>query len=325
MRYPDFFDRFRDADPQHLDRRGGRPALRDLADLASGSSAGRAPPDRRLVAFFATGDSIVANNLVLNLYQHVNAPEGRACTCRGSCSRRPLHVQFYLTLLDTYLPDPERARRGVRGRREHPVDPAQGRVLLHAGSTRSSGCGAAATPRRARRVPAQPDLLRRLHRGPVLLRRLRLRLLPAVARACSTGWPSGTNWVFRDEACTWRSPSTVVDTVRARGAGAVRRRAGSAGRADDGRGGRRARRRSPRTCSPAASPGLSLRDMREYLQYVRRPAPGAPSGLAKRYGSRNPFAFMELQDVQELSELLRAPGLGLPGRGSATVSLDDDF
>ncbi len=33
----------------------------------------------RLVAFFATGDSIVANNLVLNLYKHVNSPEG-ACT-----------------------------------------------------------------------------------------------------------------------------------------------------------------------------------------------------------------------------------------------------
>ena len=28
----------------------------------------------RLVAFFATGDSIVANNLVLNLYKHINAP-----------------------------------------------------------------------------------------------------------------------------------------------------------------------------------------------------------------------------------------------------------
>ena len=32
---------------------------------------------RRLVAFFATGDSIVANNLVLNLYKHINAPEAR--------------------------------------------------------------------------------------------------------------------------------------------------------------------------------------------------------------------------------------------------------
>jgi hypothetical protein len=31
----------------------------------------------RIFGFFATGDTIVANNLVLNLYQHVNSPEGR--------------------------------------------------------------------------------------------------------------------------------------------------------------------------------------------------------------------------------------------------------
>lgn len=39
--------------------------------------AGGAPLVHRLVAFFATGDSIVANNLVLNLYKHINAPEAR--------------------------------------------------------------------------------------------------------------------------------------------------------------------------------------------------------------------------------------------------------
>ena len=32
---------------------------------------------KRLVAFFATGDSIVGNNLVLNLYRHINSPEAR--------------------------------------------------------------------------------------------------------------------------------------------------------------------------------------------------------------------------------------------------------
>ncbi|WP_437822068.1 hypothetical protein [Sorangium sp. So ce1078] len=36
-------------------------------------------PRVRLVAFFATGDSIVANNLVLNLYKHINAYVPRGC------------------------------------------------------------------------------------------------------------------------------------------------------------------------------------------------------------------------------------------------------
>src|SRR5690606_11137929 len=63
----------------------------------------------RLVAFLATDDSIVANNLVLNLYQHINAPEARMYLSR-QLYEVALHVQFYLTLLDNYIPDPaERA------------------------------------------------------------------------------------------------------------------------------------------------------------------------------------------------------------------------
>src|SRR3954465_8909108 len=57
----------------------------------------------RLVAFFATGDSIVANNLVLNLYQHINEPEARMYLSR-QLSEEAVHVQFYLTLLDPCPP-----------------------------------------------------------------------------------------------------------------------------------------------------------------------------------------------------------------------------
>jgi ribonucleoside-diphosphate reductase beta chain len=76
MRYPQFYEMYRDAirntwtveevdfslDTNDLKHKVG-PAERHLIE--------------RLVAFFATGDSIVANNLVLNLYQHINAPEAR--------------------------------------------------------------------------------------------------------------------------------------------------------------------------------------------------------------------------------------------------------
>src|SRR3954451_5126554 len=72
------------------------------------------PPEqhliKRLVAFFATGDSIVGNNLVLNLYKHINSPEARMYLSR-QLYEEALHVQFYLTLLDTYVPDPEERHR----------------------------------------------------------------------------------------------------------------------------------------------------------------------------------------------------------------------
>ncbi|RSM36259.1 ribonucleoside-diphosphate reductase, partial [Actinoplanes sp. ATCC 53533] len=102
MKYPHFFDRFKDAikntwTVEEVDLHS------DLADLAKLSPAEQHLVSR-LVAFFATGDTIVANNLVLNLYQHVNSPEGRLYLSR-QLFEEAVHVQFYLNLLDTYVPD----------------------------------------------------------------------------------------------------------------------------------------------------------------------------------------------------------------------------
>src|SRR5271163_1703509 len=76
----------------------------DLVDLRSKLKPAEQHLISRLVAFFATGDSIVGNNLVLNLYKHINSPEARLYLSR-QLYEEALHVQFYLTLLDTYIPD----------------------------------------------------------------------------------------------------------------------------------------------------------------------------------------------------------------------------
>src|SRR5579863_1180425 len=108
MRYPQFYERYLDAirntwtveEVQLSD---------DLVDLSRWLLPAERHLVRRLVAFFATGDSIVANNLVLNLYKHINAPEARLFLSR-QLFEEAQHVQFYLTLLDTYVSDPsERA------------------------------------------------------------------------------------------------------------------------------------------------------------------------------------------------------------------------
>ena len=100
MKYPVFFDMYKDAikntwTVDEID------FSMDLADLDKMSEAERHLISR-LIAFFATGDSIVSNNLVLNLYKHVNSPEARMYLSR-QLYEEALHVQFYLTLLDTYL------------------------------------------------------------------------------------------------------------------------------------------------------------------------------------------------------------------------------
>ncbi len=76
-----------------------------------------------------------------------------------------------------------------------------------AGSTRSRRSTALETRRAPAAVPAQPDLLRRLHRGPVLLRRLRLRLLPALARAAARAGRRARTGCSATRARTWPSRS----------------------------------------------------------------------------------------------------------------------
>ena len=46
--------------------------------------------------------------------------------------------------------------------------------------------------------------------------------------------------------------------------------------------------------------GLSQHDMRQYLEFVADQRL-ANLNMEKRFGSKNPFSFLELQDVQELS------------------------
>lgn len=103
MAYPAFFEMYRAAikNTWTVEEVDFATDVNDLARL----TAAEQHLVKRLVAFFATGDSIVANNLVLCLYKHLNAPEARMYLSR-QLYEEALHVQFYLTLLDTYIPDP---------------------------------------------------------------------------------------------------------------------------------------------------------------------------------------------------------------------------
>ena len=70
--------------------------------------------------------------------------------------------------------------------------------------------------------------------------------------------------------------------------------------------------------------GMSPADMREYLQHVadRRLT---QLGIEPMYGSRNPFAFMELQDVQELSNFFERKVSAYQVGVSGSVGFDEDF
>jgi ribonucleoside-diphosphate reductase beta chain len=318
MRYPLFYDRFRDAikntwTVEEVDLHT------DLADLHKLTDAERHLINR-LVAFFATGDTIVANNLVLNLYEHVNAPEARLYLSR-QLFEEAVHVQFYLTLLDTYLPDDnERAAAfaavenipSIRDKAEFCFKWIDSIEHLNRLETRE-------------------------HRRAFLLNLIcfaacieGLFFYGAFAyvyflrsRGLLNGLASGTNWVFRDESMHMAFAFDVVDTVRREEPGLfddelhtqVRQMLREAVDAET---------QFAHDLLGQGVAGMSLTDMRTYLEHVadRRLA---ALGLEPEYHATNPFAFMELQDVQELSNFFErrvsAYQVAVPG----TVTLDEDF
>jgi ribonucleoside-diphosphate reductase beta chain len=70
--------------------------------------------------------------------------------------------------------------------------------------------------------------------------------------------------------------------------------------------------------------GLSPTDMREYLQYVADCRLEA-LGIAPVFHSKNPFGFMELQDVQELTNFFERRVSAYQVAVKGEVAFHDDF
>ena len=295
MRYPRFYEMYRDAirntwtveevdfslDVNDLKHKFG-PAERHLVE--------------RLVAFFATGDSIVSNNLVLNLYTHINAPEARMYLSR-QLYEEALHVQFYLTLLDTYLPDPSARAKAFAAVENIPSIRAKADFCF-------------------RWMDSVQDLKRietREERRQFLLNLVcfaacieGLFFFAAFAyvyylrsRGLLHGLASGTNWVFRDESCHMAFAFEVIDTVRREEPSLF----------DDALRGEIVQMLTEAVeCEMAFAQdvlsggvvGVSLKDMRQYLEYCADQRLGQ-LGMARHFGATNPFGFMDLQDVQEVT------------------------
>ena len=70
--------------------------------------------------------------------------------------------------------------------------------------------------------------------------------------------------------------------------------------------------------------GISLADTRQYLRHVADQRLG-DLRLAARFGDRNPFGFMQLQDVAELSNFFERTVSAYQVGVSGTVCFDEEF
>jgi ribonucleoside-diphosphate reductase beta chain len=319
MRYPHFYEMYRAAiantwTVEEID------FSTDIQDLRERLTPAERHLIGRLVAFFATGDTIVANNLVLNLYKHVNSPEARMYLSR-QLFEEAQHIQFYLTLLDTYVPDERERAEAFAAVENIPSIKAKAEFCF-----------------------TWIDSINRLERIETLAdrRSFVLNLVAFAAgieglfffaafayvyylrsRGLLNGLASGTNWVFRDESMHMRFAFSVLETVRAEQPElfdaeletSIRQMLDDAVTAELG---------FARDVLSEGVAGLSLGDMEQYLKYV------ADSrlenlGYSRQYGAKNPFDFMTLQDVQELTNFFeRRPSayrIGVEGE----VRFDEAF
>jgi ribonucleoside-diphosphate reductase beta chain len=295
MKYPQFYEMYRAAIRNTWTVEEVDFSL-DTTDLNSKMSDADRHLIHRLVAFFATGDTIVSNNLVLNLYQHVNSPEARMYLSR-QLYEEALHVQFYLTLLDTYIPDQNERANAFSAIETIPS-------IRHKGEFCFKWIDS---------IQGLTRLETREHRRQFLLNMIcfaacieGLFFFAAFAyvyylrsRGLLHGLAAGTNWVFRDESGHMAFAFEVVRTVREQEPDLFD---------DEMRTQVEAMLEDAISCETQFAQdvlsggvaGLSVNDMRQYLEYCADQRL-TQLDMPKKYGAKNPFDFMDLQDVQELT------------------------
>ena len=319
MKYPRFYEMYRDAikntwTVEEVD------FSTDVNDLRAKMTAPERHMINRLVAFFATGDSIVSNNLVLNLYKHINSPEARMYLSR-QLYEEAVHVQFYLTLLDTYIPDVAERERAFSAIQNIPSIHTKGQFCM-------KWIDSIQNLQSLQTLDDRRQFLLNLICFATCIEGLFFFAAFAYvyflrSKGLLHGLAAGTNWVFRDESAHMAFALEVVKKVRAEEPALFdesmqRQVAMMLDEAVE------CEMQFAEDILSGGVAGMSVTDMRQYLEFIADQRL-AMLGMQKIYGAKNPFSFMDLQDVQELANFFErrvsAYQVGVVGE----VSFDQAF
>ncbi len=292
----------------------------DLVDLNTKMTDSEKHLIHRLVAFFATGDSIVGNNLVLNLYKHINSPEARLYLSR-QLYEEALHVQFYLTLLDTYIPNPDDRTLAFSAVENIPSIKKKADFCFkwmdsinHLDTLNT--------------IEDRRKFLMNLICFATCIEGLFFFAAFAYvyflrSKGMLAGLASGTNWVFRDESMHIAFASQVIETVRKEEPELFNEQMQEmvVQMLEDALD---CEMTFAEDLVSNGIAGLSLTDMRQYLEYIVDQRLEALS-IAPRYHTKNPFSFMELQDMQELANFFEKRVTAYQTGISGQVSFDESF
>ena len=295
MKYPDFYEMYRNSIKNTWTVEEVDFSM-DVNDLRSKMTPAERHLINRLVAFFATGDSIVSNNLVLNLYKHINSPEARMYLSR-QLYEEALHVQFYLTLLDTYIPDHAEREQAFAAVENIPSIKKKADFCLKWIDS-INDLDSLQTKDDRRKFLLNLICFASCIEGLFFFAAFSYVYFLR-SKGLLHGLASGTNWVFRDESAHMNFAFEVVKKVRSeepdlfdetleRDIVAMLNEAVEC------------ELQFAEDVLSLGVAGLSLSDMRQYLEFIADQRL-AMLGLPKVYKSKNPFSFMDLQDVQELT------------------------
>ena len=292
----------------------------DLVDLNTKMTPSEKHLISRLVAFFATGDSIVGNNLVLNLYKHINSPEARLYLSR-QLYEEALHVQFYLTLLDTYIPHPDERALAFKAVESIPSIQKKAQFCFKWMDSINT-LDSLETPEDRRKFLMNVICFATCIEG--------LFFFAAFAyvyflrsKGLLAGLATGTNWVFRDESMHIAFANEVIQTARKEEPSLFNEQMNDmvVQMMEDAI-----------ECEMAFAEdilehgvaGMSLKDMRQYLEFVADQRLESLH-IAPRFNVRNPFGFMELQDMQELANFFERRVSAYQMGVSGQVAFDETF
>jgi len=269
---------------------------KDIEDLRSKLTPAERHLVGRLLAFFATGDNIVQENLVLNIFRIINVPEAKLYLGR-QIFEESLHIDFYTTLLDNYILDMKE--------REGMFD-----AVLTIPSIKKK---ADFSFKWMNFLNGVTELKTDASRKKALLNLIAfaacnegLFFFGAFAyvyflrsKGLLNGLATGTNWVFRDESLHIAFAYEIVNVIRReypdlfdkelkKNVAEMMKEAVACefAFAED--------------ILSGGIAGMPLTDMQKYLEYIADQRLRLLD-MEPIYKSRNPFHFMELQDIQELT------------------------
>lgn len=292
----------------------------DLHDLNTKMSASEKHLISRLVAFFATGDSIVGNNLVLNLYKHVNSPEARLYLSR-QLYEEALHVQFYLTLLDTYIPNPDERAQAFSAINNIPSIQQKAQFSFKWMDSINNLDRLNTTEDRRKflmNLMCFSSCIEGLFFFAAFAYVYFLR-----SKGLLSGLAAGTNWVFRDESMHIACANQIIQVARTEEPHLFNEQMNEMviQMVEDAID---CEMKFAEDILGLGIAGLSIKDMRKYLEFVadqRLESLHIPA----RYHTKNPFPFMELQDVQELANFFERRVSAYQMGVSGNVSFDEAF